>query len=235
MSAATPSSSQSLRSTPPSAAAALSRVASPSALPGRIGDECGDEDDRRHEATGHCVGTCGLRRALLIAGPTASGKSAAALALARAFGATIVNADSMQVYADLRVLTARPTPDEEASAPHRLFGEIDGAINYSVGSWSRRAGEILAGDRRGAGHFRRRHRPLLPRPDGGPFRHARGPGGRARRDPRRGGGSRDRRPARRAGGARSGDGVPSEPLGPAADPARARSVRRDRPAARFVP
>ena len=51
----------------------------------------------------------------------------------------------MQVYADLRVLTARPTREEEASAPHRLFGEIDGAINYSVGSWSRRAQEILAG------------------------------------------------------------------------------------------
>ncbi len=82
---------------------------------------------------------------LLIAGPTASGKSAAALALARTFGATIVNANSMQVYADLRVLTARPTREEEAGAPHRLFGEIDGAINYSVGSWSRRAQEILAG------------------------------------------------------------------------------------------
>ncbi|HKN29654.1 MAG TPA: tRNA (adenosine(37)-N6)-dimethylallyltransferase MiaA [Roseiarcus sp.] len=67
-----------------------------------------------------------------------------ALALAKLFGATIVNADSMQVYADLKILTARPTPDEEASAPHRLFGEIDGAINYSVGLWSRRAREILA-------------------------------------------------------------------------------------------
>ena len=86
-----------------------------------------------------------MSRALLIAGPTASGKSALALSLAEAFGATIVNADSMQVYADLRVLTARPTADEEASAPHRLFGEIDGAINYSVGLWTRRAREILAG------------------------------------------------------------------------------------------
>jgi tRNA dimethylallyltransferase len=85
-----------------------------------------------------------LSRALLIAGPTASGKSAAALALARAFGATIVNADSMQVYADLRVLTARPTPQEEREAPHLLFGEIDGATNYSVGSWSRSAREILS-------------------------------------------------------------------------------------------
>ena len=85
-----------------------------------------------------------MRRALLIAGPTASGKSAVALRLAERFGATIVNANSMQVYADLRILTARPTAIEEAQAPHRLFGEVDGAINYSVGHWSRRAREILA-------------------------------------------------------------------------------------------
>ncbi|HZZ61298.1 MAG TPA: tRNA (adenosine(37)-N6)-dimethylallyltransferase MiaA [Roseiarcus sp.] len=84
-----------------------------------------------------------MRRVLLIAGPTASGKSAAALELACAFGAVIVNADSMQVYSDLRILTARPTSDEEAKAPHRLFGEIDGAVNYSVGSWLRRARGIM--------------------------------------------------------------------------------------------
>ena len=109
-----------------------------------IGDQRGDEDGRRHEASRRWTGTKRLRRALLIAGPTASGKSAAALKLAQTFGATVVNADSMQVYADLRILTARPTPDEEASAPHRLFGEIDGAVNYSVGRWARRAREILA-------------------------------------------------------------------------------------------
>ena len=85
-----------------------------------------------------------MRRALLIAGPTASGKSAAALALAQGFGATIVNADSMQVYRDLRILTARPTPDEERLAPHRLFGVIDGAVNFSVGRWARAAREVLA-------------------------------------------------------------------------------------------
>src|SRR5271165_3429992 len=85
-----------------------------------------------------------MRRALLIAGPTASGKSAVALRLAEQFGATIVNADSMQVYADLRILTARPAASEEARAPHRLFGEVDGATSYSVGRWSRRAREILA-------------------------------------------------------------------------------------------
>ena len=90
-----------------------------------------------------------MRRALLIAGPTASGKSAAALALAEKFRATIVNADSMQVYADLRILTSRPTPDEERLAPHRLFGAIDGAVNYSVGRWARAARAALGeiGDR----------------------------------------------------------------------------------------
>jgi len=85
-----------------------------------------------------------VKRALLIAGPTASGKSAAALNLATRFGATIVNADSMQVYRDLRILTARPTPDEETIAPHRLFGAIDGAVNFSVGRWARAARDILA-------------------------------------------------------------------------------------------
>jgi tRNA dimethylallyltransferase len=79
------------------------------------------------------------RRVLLIAGPTASGKSAAALALARRFGATIVNADSMQVYRDLRVLTARPGADDEASAPHALFGVVDGAVNFSAGLWRTQA------------------------------------------------------------------------------------------------
>ncbi len=87
-----------------------------------------------------------MRRALLIAGPTASGKSAVAIAIAIAqrFGATIVNADSMQVYKDLRILTARPTPDEERLASHRLFGVIDGAVNFSVGRWARVAREVLA-------------------------------------------------------------------------------------------
>jgi len=84
------------------------------------------------------------KRALLIAGPTASGKSALALKIAKEFGAVIVNADSMQVYADLRVLTARPTPEDERRARHRLFGEIDGAVNHSAGLWSRRAREVLA-------------------------------------------------------------------------------------------
>jgi tRNA dimethylallyltransferase len=81
--------------------------------------------------------------ALLIAGPTASGKSAAAISIARAFGATIVNADSMQVYKDLRILTARPTPHDETAAPHALYGMVDGATNFSTGLWARAAGEIV--------------------------------------------------------------------------------------------
>jgi tRNA dimethylallyltransferase len=82
-------------------------------------------------------------RALLIAGPTASGKSALALQYARKTGAAIVNADSMQVYRDLSVLTARPSAEEERLAPHLLFGEIDGAVNFSVGRYEARAREIL--------------------------------------------------------------------------------------------
>ena len=77
----------------------------------------------------------GRIRAILIAGPTASGKSAAALELAQAVGGVVVNADSMQVYGDLRVLTARPTPADENAAEHRLYGHVDGAVNYSVGRW----------------------------------------------------------------------------------------------------
>ena len=67
-----------------------------------------------------------------------------ALALARETGAAIVNADSMQVYRDLRVLTARPTPDEDAHASHHLFGTIDGAENFSVGHWLRAVTPLLS-------------------------------------------------------------------------------------------
>jgi tRNA dimethylallyltransferase len=75
------------------------------------------------------------KRAVLIAGPTASGKSALALALAEALGGTIINADSMQVYRDLRIVTARPSAQEEARVPHLLYGHVDAAENYSVGRW----------------------------------------------------------------------------------------------------
>jgi tRNA dimethylallyltransferase len=80
-------------------------------------------------------------RIWLIAGPTASGKTALALTLAQAVGGEIVNADSMQVYRDLRVLTARPTPEEEARAPHHLFGVANATEAWSVGRW---LGQALA-------------------------------------------------------------------------------------------
>jgi len=89
-------------------------------------------------------------RAVLIAWPTATGKSVLAVELARATGGAVINADSMQVYRDLRILTARPTPDQEAEAPHRLYGHIDAAINCSVGIWLDDARNALAtADREG--------------------------------------------------------------------------------------
>ena len=77
--------------------------------------------------------------AVLIAGPTASGKSALALALAERVGGVIVNTDSMQVYRDLRIITARPGAAETARVPHLLYGHVDAAENYSVGSFLREA------------------------------------------------------------------------------------------------
>jgi tRNA dimethylallyltransferase len=85
-----------------------------------------------------------MHPALLILGPTASGKSALALALAQRIGAMIVNADSMQVYRDLAILTARPTPEEQARTPHRLYGVIDGGERYSTGRWLADAGGVLS-------------------------------------------------------------------------------------------
>jgi tRNA dimethylallyltransferase len=73
--------------------------------------------------------------AILIAGPTAGGKSAAALELAERLGGTVINADSMQVYRELSVLTARPAPHEMAAVPHRLYGIVPAAEAYSVGRW----------------------------------------------------------------------------------------------------
>jgi len=83
-------------------------------------------------------------RAVLIAGPTASGKSALALRLAERLSGTIVNADSMQVYRDFRVLTARPSPEEEARVPHLLYGHVDAGENYSAGRWLADASLALA-------------------------------------------------------------------------------------------
>ena len=79
----------------------------------------------------------------LIAGPTASGKSALAMRLAAERPSVIVNADAMQVYADLRILTARPSAGDEAAVPHRLFGHIDGATACSAADWARAAKQAL--------------------------------------------------------------------------------------------
>lgn len=82
-------------------------------------------------------------KAVLIAGPTASGKSALALELALSADGIVINADSMQVYRDLRIITARPTQGEEARTPHRLYGHVDAAVNFSAGAWVSDAAKAL--------------------------------------------------------------------------------------------
>ena len=83
-------------------------------------------------------------RAVLIAGPTASGKSALALAVTERLGGIVINTDSMQVYRDLAIITARPGVAETARAPHLLYGHVDAAENYSVGRFVADAGAALA-------------------------------------------------------------------------------------------
>ena len=83
------------------------------------------------------------RRAILIAGPTAAGKSQLALNLAERLGGTVINADSMQVYRELRILTGRPTPEEEARAPHALYGFVGGAEAYSAGRYAADAARAI--------------------------------------------------------------------------------------------
>lgn len=90
----------------------------------------------------------------LIAGPTASGKSALALKMARETGAVIINADSQQLYADLRILTARPSAEDEGQADHRLYGVAAAADAWSVGRWSRAVMALLQ-------DLRDQHRPAI--------------------------------------------------------------------------
>ena len=80
---------------------------------------------------------------IVVAGPTASGKSALALRLAEAERGVIINADSMQLYRDLRGLTARPAPEDQARAPHRLYGILDAADPASAGRWLQLAGAAI--------------------------------------------------------------------------------------------
>lgn len=84
-----------------------------------------------------------IHEAILIAGPTASGKSRLAMELAAKHGGVVVNADSMQVYRELGILTARPSAEDEAAVPHRLYGTIAAATRYSVGAWLVDVGRAL--------------------------------------------------------------------------------------------
>jgi tRNA dimethylallyltransferase len=86
-------------------------------------------------------------RPVLIAGPTASGKSALALAIAETAGGVIVNADALQVYGNWRVLTARPDPSDQARAPHHLYGHVAWDASYSVGHWLREVAGLIGGSR----------------------------------------------------------------------------------------
>ena len=86
-------------------------------------------------------------QAILIAGPTASGKSALALELAQQRDGVIINGDSMQVYGELRILTARPSATDEAQAPHRLYGHVAGREGYSAGRFCKDAAGAIAATR----------------------------------------------------------------------------------------
>jgi tRNA dimethylallyltransferase len=88
------------------------------------------------------------RAAVLIAGPTASGKSRLAIEMAARIGGVVINADSLQVYRELRLLTARPSVEDEAAAPHRLYGHAPARERYSVGRWLADVAGVLEEARR---------------------------------------------------------------------------------------
>lgn len=92
------------------------------------------------------IGTLSPERPVLIAGPTASGKSGLALAVAQKQNRQIVNADALQVYGCWRALSARPSAEEESLRPHRLYGHVGTDTDYSVGHWLREVAQILAQD-----------------------------------------------------------------------------------------
>ena len=94
------------------------------------------------------LSTLGETRPVLIAGATASGKSALALQIAEQLGGVIVNADALQVYSGWRILTARPSAKEESRAPHALYGHVANHGSYSVGDWLRDIGPILSAGKR---------------------------------------------------------------------------------------
>lgn len=84
-----------------------------------------------------------MKPVLCIAGPTASGKSRFAIDLAKAVDGEIINADALQVYRQLQILSARPSQNEMAQIPHHMFGHIDGAVRYSVGHWLREVEPVI--------------------------------------------------------------------------------------------
>lgn len=94
------------------------------------------------------ISTIAPDRPVLIAGPTASGKSELALRIAEAQGGVVINADAIQVYSDWRVLTARPSAEDEIRAPHALYGHVAGDVPYSVGDWLRDVEPLLSGNKR---------------------------------------------------------------------------------------
>lgn len=100
---------------------------------------------RGMEGTAKNVAQAPIKNAVLIAGPTASGKSALALRLAREMGGVIVNTDSMQVYGVLDRITARPSPSDLEAAPHRLYGHVHPSAPCSTGAWLRDVADLLAG------------------------------------------------------------------------------------------
>ena len=175
----------------------------------------------------------GLNKAVLIAGPTASGKSALALELAQKTGGVVINTDSMQVYRDLRIITARPTLEEEARVPHRLYGHVDAAVNFSAGAWVSDAAASAGGGARAkaAADLHRRLRPVLQGADARPVGGAADPGRGARRRPRAARARRRRGAACRTRAARSSVRRTPEAARPHPHRARARSGRGDRPLA----
>ncbi len=109
-----------------------------------------DTDRERSSAISPSLKDAGLPPVVIIAGPTASGKSALALGLAEAFGGTIINADALQVYRDLPILTAWPDAEARARVPHRLYGCLDASERGSAGRWREAAlREIAASHRAG--------------------------------------------------------------------------------------
>ena len=110
--------------------------------------------------TGGPLKTMIVQTAILVHGPTASGKTSLSVALAKRLGGEVVNADSMQVYQDLRVISARPSEEEMDGVPHHLFGHVDASERYSTGRWLRQASETINGRRR----FMRRSTPPAANP-----------------------------------------------------------------------